>query len=140
MTATPYRPVTWNTEPISQGKLQQMADNDEWLFENAARVRYSVNGIVKDDGLKILVGKTLYGTSAVSAVYQDVYFGSFFSTNCNPIVTCTLETGTGLGRKQVTLAGFGGDVDSRGFRAAIYTDEVTYMDKAGWLHWQAIGY
>lgn len=146
MPATPYKPVAWNGEPISNAKLQQMADNDQWLFENSPRIRYSSsNNLVRDAGLKVLAGKTMYGTSSTSAVYTDVYFGNFFSAGSHPVVVCTLETGTTLGRKQVTIAGFGGEVDHVGFRAAIYVDGGVFdgpptIEAAGWLNWHAIGY
>lgn len=146
MVATPYQPVSWNGETLSNSKLQQMTNNDQWLFENSARIRYSVNQITKDGGVKVMAGKSPYGISDTSAVYVDVYFGGFFSAGCHVAVTASLETGTGLGRKQVTIVGFGGEVDSRGFRAAVYTDEVRLdgsppkIETSGFVHWLAVGY
>lgn len=139
MSATPYKPVSWNGEPISNDKLKQMANNEQWLFENAARLRYSVNGLTRDAGIKVIVGKTPYTASSIQHVYLDIYFGSFFSAASRPIVNCTVET-TGLGRKDVSITGFGGELDYRGFRAAVYTDEAPVIDSNGWLHWMAVGY
>lgn len=138
MAATPYKPVSWNGEPISNAKLNQMCSNDQWLFENAARVRFNYGG-PRDAGVKIIAGKSPFSTSSLQHVWVDVYFGSFFSAGCKPSVMTQAET-TGLGRKDIHIVGFGGEVDHRGFRAVVYTDEVQTIESPGWVHWQAVGY
>jgi hypothetical protein len=141
MPATPYKPVSWNGEPLSVAKLQQMTSNDQWLFENSPRIRYSVNGLTRDNGIKIISGKTFFAPAPIQHDYLDIYFGNFFSAGSHPVVTAVVEAGTGgLGRKHVTINGFGGEIDHRGFRAAVYTYEAPNLDVGGWCHWTAIGY
>lgn len=139
MPATPFKPISWNGEPVSNAKMNQMANNEQWLFENSARLRHLQAGSARDAGIKIIAGKTPYSASSIQHVYLDVYFGSFFSAASKPIVQAIVET-TGLGRKDVSITGLGGEVDYRGFRAAVYTDEVPTIESGGWLHWMAVGF
>lgn len=141
MTTTPYKPVSWDSEIINAEKLATMASNDQWLFENTPRIRYSVAGIVKDGGLKFIAGKSAFpkiGTQ--NFTYVSVYFGSFFSANCKPSITTGLEGLVTIGRSAVTLQGFSGnEIDHTGFIACISNDAYTSVDN-GWVHWQAVGY
>lgn len=143
MAATPYKPTNWGSESISQPKLQQMANNDQWLFENMARVRYSAGGLTRDSGLKIAAGKTAYPATQSDWIDVFVYFGTFFSAGCKPVVNASVEPA--LGRIGVVLSGlnFGTEMDYRGFRAHVYQDfqaSGNPLQGAGWVHWQAVGY
>lgn len=145
MAATPYKPVSFTSESVTQQKLQQMANNDQWLFENTPRLRYSVNELTRDGGIKMISGKTVY--SQVDREYLDVfvYFGSFFTGGCKPIVTATVEHAGGGGRRLATIRGHGGEIDHRGFIAHVttqadYPGAFRNFDSGGWLHWQAVGY
>lgn len=146
MATTPYRPVTWTDETVSANKLAQMANNDQWLFENGAKFRYTSNGLTRDSGLKIIAGKTPYGITGADAYGVLVYFGSFFSSGCKPIVTATIEHSGGWMRKYVSirsLSGMGSEVDHRGMYMEFSTHERTVtnnIEAGGWFHWQAIGY
>lgn len=149
MAATPYRPTTFDDKLLSVEKLQQVSNNIHWLFENSARMRYALSGkapVTKDAGIKIITGKTPFGTSANDWVNLDVYFGSFFTAGSRPIVTVTVETSGAYLRKFATIHGLGTkggpEIDYRGFTAHITTHEVktNKIEAPGWLHWQAIGY
>lgn len=146
MAATPYKPVSWSDRSLDVSKLQQMATNDQWLFENSPRMRYSGNGVVRDNGIKIIAGKTPYATSSNDWVDVSIYFGSFFTAACKPIVICTDETTGAALRKLVVTRGFGGEIDYRGFVAHI-SDQENHIDRAhypiespGWVHWIAVGF
>lgn len=143
MAATPYKPVSWNGEPITLLKLNQMASNDQFLFENTPRVRYFAGGITKDTGTKVLAGKTPFSANAAKAINVNVYFGSFFSSGCHPVVTATIQTGGPWWSKYVSIHGLTkGDIDRVGFVAHVKSHEE-FKDKieaGGWIHWTAVGY
>lgn len=143
--AAPYKPVTFNSESLSQAKLQQMANNMQWLFENNPRVRYlPPGGSPRDAGLKIMYGKAPFPIWASGVYDAFIYFGSFFSAGCKPIVTTSLEVTGSRGAKANTIRGLGGEIDYRGFVARVFTVErpgvPTDIEAGGWIHWQAAGY
>ena len=141
MAATPYKPTSWNDLSLHVDKLKQMSNNDQWLFEHITSMRYAAPGVTKDTGLKMIVGKTAFPTSNRSWIYIDVYFGSFFSANSRIIVNATIEPIGTWHRHEVTVHGYGGEIDHRGFRAAVYVvDGQTTIPSPGFIHWQAVGY
>lgn len=145
MTATPYKPVSWNDRSLSTERLQQMANNDQWLFENSPRIRYSANNITRDSGLKVIAGKTAYAAQpTLDYTNVEVYFGSFFTVGCRPSVSTTVETSLSGNRKFASIRGFGGqEVDYRGFIAHVTAHETVnhpWGISGGWVHWIAIGY
>lgn len=142
MTATPYKPVSFGSESLELSKLQQMASNDQWLFENSTKVRYRSGDLIRDGGGKIIAGKTPYAAQSNNYLYLPVYFGSFFSVGCKPVVTITNEPGVGGHRNKVVIVGFsnGQEIDQRGFTAVISTEAVATIGASGFLHWIAAGY
>lgn len=144
MAATPYRPVSWTDQNLSKEKLQQMANNEQWLFENNPKIRYNYSGaIIRDNGLKIIAGKSPFGTSGLDSIDTWVYFGNFFSAACKPIVTAVVETGGFWLRKFITIRGIGGEIDYRGFLAHLTTHENVVdnrVEASGWIHWTAVGF
>lgn len=141
---SPYKPVSFTSESINQQKLQQLAVNDQWLFENTARIRYSANGLVRDSGLKIISGRTMHAVEpGRNFTYQNVYFGSFFSAGCKPVVTASVEVGSHrMHRNKISLqslSGPGSPLDHTGFMAIVST-EATNDLVAGAIHWIAVGY
>lgn len=143
MVASPYRPVSWNSEPVTQQRLQQMANNMQWLYENNAKVRYSATSITRDNGVKVLVGKTAVPASATDYSDAVVYFGSYFTAGCQPIVTSVYaDTAYGL-RKFIVNRGLGGPIDHRGFIGHVSSHEpqgIANDIRGGWMHWMAVGY
>ncbi len=145
MAATPYRPVAVNDKSLTKEKLQQMANNDQWLFENTPRIRYNFleGNIVRDSGAKILAGKLIFGAGTKDWSERTVSCGNFFSASCKPIVVSTVEaTGTHL-RKLVTTKGINGaEIDHRGFIAHVSVQErnAKVMDTWGLIHYMAIGF
>lgn len=143
MAATPYRPISWTDQSLTKEKLQQMANNGQWLFENSPRMRYNYQGsVIKDSGLKVIAGKTAYASTGRDWVDVPVYFGSFFSAACKPIVTATVESAN---RIDVKINGHDGvEIDYRGFRGHIWIDVIPGWVASpvpnGWLHWQAVGF
>lgn len=146
MAATPYRPVAFTDQSLTVEKLNQTSNNIQWLFENTARMRYNTASIVRDNGIKIIAGKTPFPIRDSEAIDVTVYFGSFFNAACKPIVTTTVETTGGWLRKFNTVRGIGAwgtEIDYRGFIAHVSTHESHVANKIeapGWVHWQAIGF
>lgn len=89
MSATPYRPISWNPQDVlDESKMDQIANNSQWLFENKPSVLYSAFGVRRTTGLKIMCGITTFPYQPTSGIEtQPVYFSNFFSVGCRPIVT-----------------------------------------------------
>lgn len=145
MAATPYRAVSINDKSLTKEKLQQMVNNDQWLFENTPRVRYNYleGGLVRDSGAKILAGKALFGASTNDWTERTIYFGNFFSAACKPIVTVTVEVTNNSMRRYASVRGLNGsEIDNRGFLCHISTQEGKFwpVDAWGLIHYTAIGF
>lgn len=83
---TEYVPVSWSAEPVTVEKLQQMATNDQAIFEMKPTTVIKHNGITRSKGMKILAGSTLFQPSMQWNQTVDIYFGNFFSAGCTPVV------------------------------------------------------
>lgn len=153
MTASPYKNVTWPIgAPVVTDTLNDMANNDQWLFENMPRIQYSAHGIKRNSGIKILAGVTRYpGNETVaegSAV--DISFGSFFTPGCNPVVVATISASSSPHKKYVTTSALGAHavetIDHRGFSAYVsampWSGRVGFvpLGNSGLVHYIAIGY
>ena len=147
MASTPYRPITWSdNEPLATDKLNAMASNEQWLFENAPRMMYSNAGIIKTDGVKILAGTVVMpGTAETYNSSTTVIFPNFFSSGCQPVVTVTANAWP-QGRYHLTISGIGSGVtiDNRGFLLRAAADEVNSkgmtIGKSFVVHYTAIGW
>ena len=124
MAALPYKSVSWGVEPISKDKLNQMANNDQWLFENTPRMMYNARGVKKTSGVKILAGIALAPASKTTVTSVAVYFGSFFSQGCTPVVVATPVHASGRTRMHTIVKGIGtGYPDHRGVTLVVTADE-----------------
>lgn len=121
---TEYKSVSWSEEPVSVDKLQQMATNDQALFEMKPATAIKHVGASRDKGMKILAGSQLFQPSLTWATTHDIYFGNFFSAGCSPVVIPTIygypQTATyvhpkGLGGTQLP--------DHRGFGIYVRSNE-----------------
>jgi hypothetical protein len=144
MTAGPYNPVTFTSESLTQAKFEQMANNEQWLFENMPRIRYNAAGIVRDAQVKIIAGKIPYAPGGdPDGVEVKVYFGSYFTAGCKPVVVSSSEN-VNTQALIVQLNGLGGEIDQRGFNAHIQDREPPsqggWKIQSGWVHWIAIGW
>lgn len=140
---TPYRPVSFTNEQPTRTKMQQLANNQQWLFENMTRLRYAAYGLTRDSGLKILTGKTSFPVVRNrNYYYAQIYFGSFFSAGCKPLVIATVETtGGNMHRSKVVVQSrAAGGIDNTGFTAIVSTESYRTVGSAGWINWFAIGY
>lgn len=123
---SPYSPVTWNAGDFAtKERMSQMANNDQWLFENISKVTYRASGINRGQGMKVLAIRTPYGATTARQVRVDVYFGGYFSAGCSPICTATAISHPQK-RLNVTLSGLGGTAfpDAIGCMAQVEADEM----------------
>lgn len=123
---TPFELVTWNAgDQVSAKKLKQMSNNDQFLLERIAKVRYNTNSIRRDVQTKILALRTPYGATPARQQRFDVYFNGFFSSGCSPIVTATVISQPQK-RLIVTVAGLGGTQlpDARGCFVQVEASEL----------------
>lgn len=144
MAATPYRAVSWQpNEVISEGKMDQLANNGQWLFENMPRARYTAHGVRRAEGVRIACGLCLVPAGTVPNYDREVYFGDFFSSGCMPIVTTAFVSNQR--RVWVTIAGLGRfHPDDRGFQVHVTmgsdNPENDQLHKDAYVSWQAMGY
>lgn len=147
MTATPYRAVSWQpNELITEGKLDQLANNAQWLFENTPRANYRGHGVRKADGIRIACGLIPMPANKTAAAEGSVYFGNFFNTGCRPIITTGLISPV---QKQffISINGLGNSnthPDNNGFQAHIrlniQPNHAQNITKTVYVTWQAMGY
>jgi len=142
MAVTAYRPVSFTDGLLKLDKLQQTSNNIQWLYENSPRIRVDDRIITKDSSLRILAGKTAYLWTNTDYIDVNVQFKNFFTPGCRPIVTATVETLGWKLRKLVTVRGFGGEIDHRGFWAHVTDHETVAPRIEAWgiVSWIAVGY
>lgn len=145
MAIVPYKAVSWSdNEPLFTSKLNQMANNDQWLYEHMPRMLYTAYNQRKADGLKIASG-ILMCQPAPSGIQQHVvYFGSFFSESCTPVVVTGLMH-QGEVRMTFGVKGIGQTyVDHRGFEllggAIHHSPNHKAFTKIFWVPWIAMGF
>jgi hypothetical protein len=140
MSATPYKPVLWSEGPVRVDTLNQMANNDQWLFENTGRMFYYAHSIRRTAGVKILCGM-IYMPAAKTHFQNAIqYFPNFFSAGCQPVVVGSLYSPQ-QGRIHLVFRGIGREFpDHRGFLVQGAVDEINpasnffhTLIRVGWL-------
>lgn len=142
MAATPYKPLSWQpSDIISDSKLDQIANNSQWLFENTPRASYNAYGVKRATGVKIASGTVLIYASKLASQTRPVYFGNFFSAACKPVVT------TGVisfqRRTFVITNGFGVyQPDNRGFEIVVECESASAnkIERNFYVSWMAMGF
>jgi hypothetical protein len=140
MTAKPYVPTSWGDEPIFTDKLNQMTNNDQWLFENSPRMYYSGYGVKKPNGIKIMGSVLTLAGSKTKAQYGTYNFGTFFSSGCLPIVATSVNPQSGYAGFSLAIRGISSNViDNRGFIATLYAD-APFHPSVAYIHFIALGW
>jgi hypothetical protein len=146
MGAKPYAPQSWSdNEPIFTDKLNAMANNDQWLFENMANVYYNGHGVKKAAGVKILTAAVSIPPNSKSGNgSRTFYFGNFFSSGCQPFVIASINSYP-QGRFHLSTRGIGTFwPDHRGFEVRISVDELNAksnkINATVWVPFIAIGW
>lgn len=125
MGSTPFKTTYWgDNEPMYTDKLNQMTNNDQWLYENMPAAYFNSQGIRKSSGVKILSGFAFIKATASVGSATTVYFGSYFSSGCKPVVVTSINAYP-QGRFHLWTRGIGTLFpDSRGFEARINVNEI----------------
>lgn len=141
-----FKAVNWTpTELIGQAKIEQLADNAEWLFNNIPQGHYTLpGGLARNEGLKIATGSALITKRKSDTASVTVRFADFFSTGCQPIVTTGIVA---QGQTQIfcTINGIGKlQPDDTGFQAwvniAAENKKNDAITRSFYVNWQAMGY
>ena len=143
MAATPYRPLSWApNEVMTEAKMDQIANNSQWLFENKPNVNYNAHGVRRVIGVKIMCGVTTIPYTLTGIQTVAAYFGNFFSVGCRPIVTTGVVSFQR--RMHIITNGFGVMFpDHRGMEivAECYApDGGRRIQNTFWVNWMAMGY
>lgn len=140
MTAKPYVPTSWGDEPIFTDKLNQMCNNDQWLFENSPRMYYNGYGVKKPSGIKIMGGILVLARSPNRYQTGTYNFGTFFSAGCKPIVTTGINPQGSLSSPSLTITGVSSNIiDYRGFHAMISAGSISNPTST-YIHFIAMGW
>jgi hypothetical protein len=147
LAVTQYKDVSWaDGEPLDTNKLNTMVSNSRYLFERAAKVYYNAYGVHKDNGIKIACGTNTIPPVQAYSTSITVYFGSFFTPGCRPIVSTSITSS--YNRRIIdTINGISGASalpDHRGFIAHLaaveLNDKANYLVRSMHLNWIAMGY
>jgi hypothetical protein len=138
MAAQGFTPTTWTNEPVSSAKLNQMAQNDQWLYENSVKFDYNVSGICRSSGLKIAVAYIYCPANGGRYSESTFFFGDFFTPGTNPVI---VGGNFGSGRIIDTWIGFRGIdqwlPDHRGVQG--WVAHPALLEGPTWIAFAAIG-
>lgn len=150
MAVSEYKPVNWSdNEPTFTDKLNQMATNDQFLFENTPRMYYNHQGVevVRDRNMKIASGVRVFVVNGSGQYIEPVEFGNFFSTACHPVVVVGGVVNRNSVRCHTGARAFslGQHIDHRGFELVAAVDQTQYGDQNimptnFYVPWIAVGF
>lgn len=125
MAATPYKPVSWGREPVLAPKMNILANNVQWVYENMPRFYYSYSGIRRTAGVKVMAGNTWIPANKKSTATATIYFGSFFTAGCKPCIV-TAVNATPQFRYMTAHRAVDGKLqpDHRGFQVVMTSSEL----------------
>lgn len=146
MAATEWKAVSWvPNELITDTKLNQMVNNDEYLHNKMMVGRYDANGVTIDSSVRIMTGLALIAAQSKAATASvTVDFSNFFTPGTKPIVTTGIYS-QNQRYLMATVQGKGSDPqpDSTGFKvtAAVWTkaDKDRHIGSC-YVSWAATGY
>lgn len=142
----PYKALQWaDNEDLDVDKLNAMTNNDQWIFENMPRARYAAN-VGKTAGVKILGTRAVIPATTSSLGRVTVYFGTTFSTGCQPIVVATAVPTNWQRRFHCVVNGLGKNVlpDHNGCVVTVTSAELAAKNQKlasnVWVQIVAIGW
>lgn len=147
MPATPFRTVPWAANSVvTEDKLDQLQDNNQWLLENTPRGRYfRVDGGRKNIDIILVAGKTKVIKDPKSYMGRStVKFGKAFHPDCHPNVTTGIISDT---KRKIfcIVQGLGTDLlpNATGFEIVIDTSNTLddfNVARTFFVSWHAFGY
>ena len=128
---------------LDKSVLDQLSNNQVWLFDNMPSALYTYNAIRRHEGVRLVSGRTLISATKSDSQVAEVRFGNYFSASCNPIITTGLVS-NGKRKFFVTIEGYGQIMpDNRGFKVHVFmADEAAgaTITRNMYVTWQAMGY
>lgn len=147
MAATPFKPISWSpTEIITEEKMDQYANNVQWVKENKPDALYTLPGGTKRyTQVKVCAGRVIIPPDAKSdTATVRVNFPNFFSSKCQPLVTTGIVSN--FTRTFCTINGINSLIpDDTGFEVQVMkfsgnSKEKTNINKSFYVNWIAVGY
>ena len=144
---TIFRAVSWTpNEVVQEQKMDQLAENADWLYRHTPRAVYTLpGGIKREQHLKLASGRALISRRPkTDTATIAVSFNNFFSINCEPIVTtgivaehqvrifCVIN---GIGRLQPDHNGFNVTIN-----IAAEKKKNDNIARSFYITWSAMGY
>lgn len=147
MAVTPFRAVNFQPDQLlTEELLDQLASNENYLYEMTPRAQYTYDGINTQSGIKLMSGRTLIAATKENHQATTVGFGNFFSSGSNPNVAVATVSNHSR-RFFVTIEGWGHTlaIDNRGFNVFVYLDAQTKkkndkIPRSFYISWIAMGY
>lgn len=146
MAATQYKPVVWGEEPVDTGKLNQMANNTQYVYEMTPRMLFNAYGVKKTNAVKIISGIAIVPANGALWSSVDVSFGTFFTPGCKPVVVVSRQPTSGKWRFHTLARGLSeNNIDHRGVKIACGADYYgtstkNVCDVPNTVHYIAIGW
>ena len=145
MASTEFKVVSWSPrDPITDEKLDNMVNNDNWLRDHQVRGRYSGNGVRFDVGIRLASGLALITSGKSANKNKSVSFGNYFSEGCKPIVTTGIVSSS---QRQIyaTIDGPGSKPQPTrdGFQVHVHVNSNNKrrkITKNFYVSWHALGY
>lgn len=93
--STSFTRINWGDEPITSDKLNDMVENDNYLFENTLSGFYDALGIIRDSGLTYRCG--YINSIKTESLKQTIafYYSKPFMPGARPVII-TGEASSGL--------------------------------------------
>lgn len=140
-----YKPVTWGDEPVYKNKLNQMAQNEQHLYENMPKLNFNTYGVKRTSGVKIMAAIAIVPGTTSTASAMTFNFGTFFSPGCKPVITTGIQpTQTTRWRNHAVITGISGFApDHRGFKMFVMANEPsgsTNTIGTTYVHFIAVGW
>lgn len=143
MAATPFRAINWApNELIGEDKMDQLANNTQWLYENTPRTLYTLpGGLKRPDGIRISSGKALITRRNAANAAVNVYFSNFFSARCEPVVTTGIVSNDAV-QVFAVINGLGSTLNptSSGFQVQVRLAASPKIKRSFYVSWHAMGY
>lgn len=87
-----FRRIHWGSEPVATSKLNEMAANDDFLYENMISGTYDVLGVFRDTGLSLRTGYVKARNTEEMGYYLASYYARPFLPGVRPVVTTSMAT------------------------------------------------
>lgn len=83
--------MTWSKgDAVTVEKLNQMVENEQYLFERVVQSKYTFDDAERTDGIKVFARNERFPITGTKLAQKAISWEGFFSPGCNPIVQVTV--------------------------------------------------